>query len=514
MNTFQFTNQSVQIAKDEWRLQWRSWGTWLLGLFLLSVVISEHPAFSVFGEFSLPEAAGFWADRVTIVGSLVAILTVPFALDRVRRQRMTPIEFTKPFDRLAYVLGKFAGATLPLFTLTAVSLFIHLVITFFTKRPPLAGSVVTYLGQAILVNFVPLLFFTSLTYCMSVFIRRPIIIIPIGLSYMILTMATQASADAQFSWFSAVVRPEYFGGIIPESLMSTVLTHHVIYLGLSVLLLTLTVIGFRHSRFTNDRLIAEWWKRIRLPSFPFIDMRFRMLWNGYIVAALLMALVAIANTMSNPNEFLRVEYAFFGLEFYLSLSGLLLLSGVLVRDKAAGALNLVLTKPVNRWRLLAERLLPAMALFVLVCVASVFLLNALYEPLPIAKSLFIALSTGIYLGLVGMTVANITRNTLAGIGAGIAYWFFEAGFNGQFTAPFYLLIVSHQIPPRAGEVWLNPAIWLPVKTGTLVLAALLFLVNGWLLDKGPKRRRALAAILIGYPLVFVLGWWLIPIFVG
>jgi len=514
MSTFQFTKQSVQIAMDEWRLQWRSWGTWLLGLFLLAVVISEHPAFSVFGEFSLPEAASFWADRVTIVGSLVAILTVPFALDRVRRQRMTPIELTKPFDRLAYVLGKFAGATLPLFTLTAVSLFIHLMITLLTKRPPLAGSVVTYLGQAILVNFVPLLFFTSLTYCMSVFIRRPIIIIPIGLTYMILTTATQASADAQFSWFSAVVRPEYFGGIIPESLMSTVLTHHAIYLGLSVLLLTLTVIGFRRGRFTNDSPTIEWWKRIRLPSFPFIDMRFRMLWNGYIIAALLMALVAIANTMSNPNEFLRVEYAFFGLEFYLSLSGLLILSGVLVRDKAAGALDLVLTKPVNRWRLLAERLLPALTLFVLICIASVFLLNVLYEPLPIAKSLFIALSTGIYLGMLGMTVANITRHILAGIGAGIAYWFFEAGFNGQFTAPFYLLIVSHQIPPQAGEVWLNPAIWLPIKTGTLVLAALFFLVNGWLLDKDPKRRHALAAILIGYPLVYILGWWLVPIFAG
>jgi len=274
------------------------------------------------------------------------------------------------------------------------------------------------------------------------------------------------------------------------------------------------VIGFRRNRFTNDRPTAELWKRIRFPSFPFIDIRCRMLWNGYIVAALLMALVAIANTMSNPNEFLRVEYAFFGLEFYLSLSGLLLLSGVLVRDKAAGALDLVLTKPVNRWRLLAERLLPALTLFVLVCVVSVFLLNALYEPLPIIKSMFIALVTGIYLGLVGMTVANIMRNPLAGIGAGIAYWFFEAGFNGQFTAPFYLLIVSHQIPPQAGEIWLNPAIWLPVKTGMLILAALLFLVNGWLLDKGPKRRYVLAATLMGYPLVFVLGWWLIPIFVG
>jgi len=514
MNTFPLTNQTTQISKDEWRLQWRSWGTWLVGLFLMAVVISEHPVFSIFSDFSLAEAAGLWADRVTIVGSLVAILTVPFALDRVRRQRVAPLEFTKPFEKFAYIIGKFAGATLPLVILAAVSLVIHLAITLATQNSPIIRSMTVYLTQAALVTFVPLLFITSLTYGMSVYIRRPIVIIPISLSYLILTTATQASADARFSWFSAVVRPDYFGGVIPESWMSIVLAHHAIYLGLSVVLLTLAVFGFQRGRFIDDRMPVKWWKQVRLPTFPLIGARFRMLGNGYFVAALLMALVAVANTMSNPNPFLRVEYAFFGLEFYLSVSGLLILSGILARDKESDVLDMVLTKPVNRWRLVAERLLPALILFGLIGVASVFVLNAFYEPLPILKSLLIALSTGIYLGMVGMTVANLTRNTLAGVGVGMLYWFFEAGFNGRFTAPVYLLIVSHQLPAELGDVWLNPAIWLPVKIGSLILSAFLFIANGWLLDSGPARRRTVTAILIGYPLIFILGWRLIPIFMG
>jgi hypothetical protein len=143
----------------------------------------------------------------------------------------------------------------------------------------------------------------------------------------------------------------------------------------------------------------------------------------------------------------------------------------------------------------------------------VLLLNAFYHPLPIWKALLITLSSGVYLGVVGMTVANITRSTLAGYGAGLLFWFFEAASDGRLTAPFYLFIVSNQIDSTAGEVWRNPALWLPVKLGVLLLAAWLFVLNGWLLDAGPGRRRALLVLGVSIPLFFILGWWIIPIFV-
>lgn len=513
MNDLIIKRQGIEISKDEWRLQWRNWGTWLVGLFFLAVVISEHPFFGNYTNPSIVKIASLWADRVSIVGSLVAILTVPFAMDRVRQVRAVPIEFTKPFERSAYVLGKFSGATLPLASITFLSMVIHLVITLSTQETSLNAVVTAYLAQAVQTVFVPLLYISSLVYWMGFFTRRPIVIIPASLFYLILTTATQLVADTRFSWLSPMVRPEYFGGVIPTSWMPTVLTHHAIYFTLSLFLLVLSVFGFKRERFLDNKPPAIQRRQLHIPAFSFLSVKLRMFWGGHAVAALLTALVALANTMSNPNSFLRVEYAFFGLEFYLSLAGLLLLAGVVSKDRSSGSLDLILTKPIQRWKLLVERLIPALIIYTLLCVVSVIILNVLYEPLPIAKSLMIALSTGVYLGMLGMTVANITKNSMAGFGAGVLYWITEAAFNGRFTAPFYLLIVSHQVPVTAGDVWMNPAVWLPVKIGSLLLAMLLFLTNGWLLDEGPLRRRALIAISVGYPLVFALGWWLIPMFV-
>lgn len=514
MNTGILLHQGMGITKDEWRLQWRNWGTWLVGLFLLAVVISEHPVWSTH-KFSVLEAASIWADRVSLVGSLVAMLTVPFALDRVRRQRVTPIEFSKPFEKLAYVVGKFVGAALPLALVTTVSMGIHLVITLATQQDiSLITAGASYLRQAILIAFVPLIYATTLIYSLSVYIRRPIIIIPLFLSYLIMTTATQAAADAKFSWFSPIVRPEYFGGVIPAEWTPAILTHQIIYLLLSVSFLALAVIGFQRKRFIKEHSFV-WRRYFHFPIPAHLSVNFRMLWGGHIVAALLMAFVAIANTMANPqtDAVLRVDYALFGLEFYLPISGLLILTGVIARDKGVGMLDMLLTKPVNRWRLMIERLLPALVIYGALCLVSVSLLHMLYQSFSIPKALLVSLSTGVYLGMVGMTAANITQNALAGYGAGLIYWFFEAAFDGRFTAPFYLLIVSSQISIESGEVWQNPAIWLPAKVGVLILGAWLFVLNGWLFDIGDKRRRAITIIVVSIPVIFALGWWLIPMFI-
>jgi ABC-type transport system involved in multi-copper enzyme maturation permease subunit len=229
----------------------------------------------------------------------------------------------------------------------------------------------------------------------------------------------------------------------------------------------------------------------------------------------MMAFFAIMNTLGNPqtDPVLLAEYALFGLEFWLAISGLLILAGVMARDKGIGTLDLVLTKPVNRWRLLSERLLPALAFFAIFCVFSVFVLRTVYEQLPILKALIVSLSTGVYLGFIGMTVANITKNELAGYGAGLLYWLFEAGLDGRFTAPFYLFIVSNQVDNPALGIWDSPMIWLPVKLGLLFLSLWLFLINGWLLDAGPTRRRAIIVLVVSFPLLFMFGWWLMPMLI-
>ena len=288
--------------------------------------------------------------------------------------------------------------------------------------------------------------------------------------------------------------------------------HQALYLFLSVVALALAVYGFQRTKFVDGQSTSKWWRRLRLPLPAQLGVRVRMLWGGHMVAALIMALFSIANTLSNPetDPFWQADYAMFGLEFYLAVTGLLVLAGVVARDKGAGALDLVLSKPVDRWRLLRERLLPALAVYSIVCVLSVIFLRLVYEQLPVPKALIVSLSTGLYLGMFGMTIANVTQSELAGHGAGLVYWVFEAGFEGRFTAPFYLLIVSNQVDHPNLDLWDSPWIWLPVKIGLLLLSIWLFFINGWLLDAGPTRRRALTVLVISFPIIFLFGWWLMP----
>lgn len=509
-------HQGIGVSKDEWRLQRRSWGTLLVGLCFLVFVISEHPLFGSMFGFSVTEAASNWADRVMVIGSFVAILTVPFTLDRARRQRIAPIEFSKPFERLAYVLGKFVGAVLPLAFVTLLSLVIHFAVTWMTIRDiPFMAAGVTYLTQALFLALIPLLYAVSLIYCLSVYIPRPVLIIPLYLFYLQMSSLTQAVANAKFSWGSPMVRPDYFSYEIPAEMTYAILAHQALYLLFSVIALALAVYGFQSMRFVDGRSLFQWWRHIRFSLPTKLGVQVRILWGGQMVAALVMAFFAIMNTLGNPqtDPILLAEYALFGLEFWLAISGLLILAGVIARDKGVGTLDLVLTKPVNRWRLLSGRVLPALAFLIIFCVFSVFVLRTVYEQLPTLKALIVSLSTGVYLGFVGMTVANITKNELAGYGAGLIYWLFEAGLDGRFTAPFYLFIVSNQVDHPALEIWDSPMIWLPVKLGLLFLSLWLFLINGWLLDPGPARRRAIAVLVVSFPVIFIFGWWLMPRFV-
>jgi ABC-type transport system involved in multi-copper enzyme maturation permease subunit len=508
-------HQSRRVAFVEWRLQWRNWGTWLVGFFFMAVLISEHPIFWTDGPALSPGlVAANWSDRTAMIGSVVAVLTVPFALDRARRQRVSAVEFSKPFERLAYVLGKLLGAALPLVVITFVGMLIHWAIARILIFPNEQNFLfVDYFKEALLIALPPLVFATAFTFCASVFVRKPIVIVPVSLIYLILTTATQAAADAVFSWLAPLVRPEYFNGPIPTVWLPRVIAHQLLYLSLSLLLVIVAIRGFRRARFLGAVENVPWWRRLHIPALPGMSVGMRMLWGGQVVAGLLFAVGAYLNTISYPDSevYWRVDYALFGLEFYLSVCGLLFIAGVLAHDRSIGALELVLSKPRNRWLLLAERLWPALLNYTLVSVIVTLALHFTFEALPLAQALAVAVITGVYLGMVGFTVANLTRNALAGYGIGILFWIFEAAFNGSLTAPFYLLVASQQIDITSGEVWWHPNLWLPVKIGSLLLALWLFVFNGWFLDSGSTRRRALIILIVSIPVWFALGWWLVPL---
>ena len=151
-----------------------------------------------------------------------------------------------------------------------------------------------------------------------------------------LSTTSQSAADQQFSWLSTV-RPDYFGGLIPAGLVASTWTHNAIYIGLSFVLLILSTRSFRRARFLGEST-RVWKNHLHLPALTFGSANLKMLWGGNVVAALVALFIAVANTFANNETIpqLRVGYAFLGLEFYLSFAALLLMGGVIARDKAAG----------------------------------------------------------------------------------------------------------------------------------------------------------------------------------
>ncbi|HMN14438.1 MAG TPA: hypothetical protein PKD55_19150 [Bellilinea sp.] len=133
------------------------------------------------------------------------------------------------------------------------------------------------------------------------------------------------------------MRPDYFGGLIPAGLVASTWTHNAIYIGLSFVLLILSTRSFRRARFLGEST-RVWKNHLHLPALTFGSANLKMLWGGNVVAALVALFIAVANTFANNETIpqLRVGYAFLGLEFYLSFAALLLMGGVIARDKAAG----------------------------------------------------------------------------------------------------------------------------------------------------------------------------------
>ncbi len=506
----------TNLMADEWRLQWRGIGNWLGSLLLLVVIITLHPLWeSGRSGYDALEAAAIWADRAVIVGALYGLFVTPFVLDRVRRTQIEAVELSKPFRKRPYLLGKFSGALLPsVLLLLPLSGLLSFMLTLFTASDVYVWPLLLAYGRSYLLLVLPsLLFLGALGFALSLWLR-PLVIVPLILLYLERTTFSQQAALAQFSWVSPLVRPEYFANhLIPAELSNVVLLHQGAYLGAAVILLTITMVAFNRHRLLDFGSRRFNWHHgwMKLPQLS-ISAALRRFWGAPVVAALVMAFLspAIALDVYTSDVGIQLNSAMFALEFYFALVGLLLMAGVVARDNNLNALDLVLTKPVNRWRLLARRLLPAAGLYLALSTILVLIIHISFIPLPLGKALLVATATGFYLGMIGMTVANLTRSALAGYGAGIVYWLLEAGFRGRFTAPFFLLMASHQ--PDASEFWrYTEQLWLPNKIGLLLLAAWLFVLNGWLLDQGSARRRALVVVGLTMPLLFALGWWLIPL---
>lgn len=501
-----------KITADEWILQWRGIGKWIGALLvvafpLLEVIFSSDPS----------QAAELWSDGALLAGVIYGLFVTPFVLDRIRRTQIEAVELSKPFRKWPYLSGKFMGTLLPLLLLPLLSGVLSFVAALFIIDDVEFVPLLLAFGRGyLLITLPPVVFLAALGYCLSLFLR-PIIIVPLGLLYLTWTSFSQQAADARFSWLSPLVRPDYFwqnNRIIPEDLVLPVLLHQLFYLALAGVLVLVTIAVFDRRRWLGAGGSRFDWSQVRnkLPVVP-ISPGLRRFLGAPVVAALVLAVLSPSQGLSRGDhlpEDIQQLSGMFVLEFYFALVGLLLVAGVAARDKGIDVMDLVLTKPVNRWKLLAQRLLPAVVVYLVVAAVLILGIHFTFIQLPLVKAFVVAIATGIYLGMVGMTVANVTRSALAGYAAGIVYLLAEAGFRGTLTLPFYLLITTQQ--PGGADFWrLNESLWIPSKIGLLLLAGWLFILNGWLLDEGPGRRRALVVMAATIPLIFAVGRWSVPI---
>ncbi|RPI28136.1 MAG: hypothetical protein EHM70_17045 [Chloroflexota bacterium] len=361
-----------EIAVGEWKLQTRSWGSWLLVLLCLLVVVSEHPLFtSHSGTASLAESAATWADRIAVFGSMMAILIAPFVLDRVRRAGAAEVELSKPFPGGAYVLGKLAGVAG--FTLAAIlgSGVVHMGITLFGGAD-LVQAAWAYTGQAVQIALPPVVFALAAGFFLSMWIH-PVAVTAGYVVYLVNSSLSQSAANARLSWLSPMVRPDYFHYAIPPEWQPVVNAHITLYYALSLALAVLAVTLFNRQNFLDGRArksLKEWLRLSmdvagRMGRLPVLSPSLRRVLGIPTLVALLLAVAIPSMTLQAGLEFtdLRIDHAFLALEFYLSLCGLLFMAGGLGLDQSSRALDLVLVKPANRWRLLAERLLPGLGIY-------------------------------------------------------------------------------------------------------------------------------------------------------
>ena len=171
--------QGWGISRDETRLQWRTWGFWVLSFLLFGVILSDF-SYIAGSTIDLPLAAFHFADCAAMIGSMLVMVSFPFVLDRVRRVRVAPIEFSKPFQHLAYVLGKFFGCFLPAAIILVAGLVLHLGIFLSGGHVvSLAAALTTYAYAFLMVTLAPILFAASLTFFLSVVFSKPLVIVPL-----------------------------------------------------------------------------------------------------------------------------------------------------------------------------------------------------------------------------------------------------------------------------------------------------------------------------------------------
>lgn len=125
-------------------------------------------------------------------------------------------------------------------------------------------------------------------------------------------------------------------------------------------------------------------------------------------------------------------------ETYFSLFGVIFLTSIIELDFLDGVVELVANKKIQLEKIFFLRLLMMIIVLSIITVSLYGYMLFQGSVFPISELFLGTLITEVFLGLIGVTAANLSRNLILGYLLGISYFFFEYLSQGLYTRKLYL----------------------------------------------------------------------------
>ncbi|MEC9488620.1 MAG: hypothetical protein UMV23_03965 [Halanaerobium sp.] len=125
-------------------------------------------------------------------------------------------------------------------------------------------------------------------------------------------------------------------------------------------------------------------------------------------------------------------------ELLLTLPGIIIMTSLVEVDFSAGMAELVSTKKKDKGSIFLYRILIGLALMAVVIGLSQGWMLLQGSNFPSWQFFSGTLVTSLFLGLLGITAANLTGNIIAGYLIAFSYYLLEFMSGGRYTGPLYL----------------------------------------------------------------------------
>lgn len=219
----------------------------------------------------------------------------------------------------------------------------------------------------------------------------------------------------------------------------------------------------------------------------------RLIWHVNIwlapLIALLLPVVFFLPDFAQVEE--RVLWALRIAETFVPFVGILICANLISQEWENHMADLWLTKSFSRGDLLLSRLAVGVGITTLVVLVIIAQLSLTYVPLNLGEALLVTLPPTLFLGMLGMTIGLILRNSAAAFIIPIGYWLFEVTTRGNYTGPFYLFARTACFDPANCVAALTPsATWIFSKLLILGLTVVLVTLAMWLLQRGGRSWQA------------------------